>query len=265
MTWSAQRHVLVSPPTAGNTWAPEAYYDEELGAYVVFWASKLYDASDPGHTGQHLQPDAVRDHARLRDVQRAEVWQDPARRASTRPSPRRTAPTTASPRTRAAGRPAAPTSSRRARPTCRGRPLAPTWNFVAGCIGRDAGTAAVEGPTVFKANPGDVNGDDSYLFVDEYGGRGYIPLRHRPTSPTPTGRSPPSYNLPPVPRHGTVIPVTADELTALRATIVKAPEPSRPNADGEVAALRLRAGSGSTADRRVRQRLRRHGRRRRHA
>ena len=41
-TWSAQRHVLVSPATAGNTWAPEAYYDTNLGAYVVFWASSLY-------------------------------------------------------------------------------------------------------------------------------------------------------------------------------------------------------------------------------
>ncbi len=29
--WSAQRHVLVSPAEAGNTWAPEAYYDEDLG------------------------------------------------------------------------------------------------------------------------------------------------------------------------------------------------------------------------------------------
>jgi len=41
-TWSEQRHVLVSPETAGNTWAPEAYYDTDLGAYVVFWASSLY-------------------------------------------------------------------------------------------------------------------------------------------------------------------------------------------------------------------------------
>jgi len=49
--WTDQRLVKVSPDTAGNTWAPEAFYDEGLGAYVVFWASKLYDATDPGHTG----------------------------------------------------------------------------------------------------------------------------------------------------------------------------------------------------------------------
>ncbi len=28
VNWSEQRHVLVSPETAGNTWAPEAYWDE---------------------------------------------------------------------------------------------------------------------------------------------------------------------------------------------------------------------------------------------
>src|SRR5699024_3762071 len=45
VNWTDQRLVEVSPPEAGNTWAPEAFYDESIGAYVVFWASKLY-ASD---------------------------------------------------------------------------------------------------------------------------------------------------------------------------------------------------------------------------
>lgn len=50
VNWSDQRHVRVSPDTAGNTWAPEAYYDETLGQYVVFWASKIYPEDDPNHT-----------------------------------------------------------------------------------------------------------------------------------------------------------------------------------------------------------------------
>lgn len=41
VNWSEQRHVQVSPPEAGNTWAPEAYYDTSINAYVVFWASTL--------------------------------------------------------------------------------------------------------------------------------------------------------------------------------------------------------------------------------
>jgi hypothetical protein len=51
VNWSAPRLARVSPDTAGNTWAPEVYYDEGLGQYVVFWASKLYSTSDPNHTG----------------------------------------------------------------------------------------------------------------------------------------------------------------------------------------------------------------------
>jgi hypothetical protein len=41
INWSAQRDVLVSPPNVQNTYAPEAAWDESIGAYVVFWTSKL--------------------------------------------------------------------------------------------------------------------------------------------------------------------------------------------------------------------------------
>ena len=50
VTWSAPRPAQVADATAGNVWAPEAYYDAATGRYVVFWASKLYAASDGGHT-----------------------------------------------------------------------------------------------------------------------------------------------------------------------------------------------------------------------
>ena len=32
--------VEVAIDTAGCTWAPEAFYDETTGEYIVFWASK---------------------------------------------------------------------------------------------------------------------------------------------------------------------------------------------------------------------------------
>jgi hypothetical protein len=52
INWSEQRHVKVAPDNAGNTWAPEAYFDESIGEYIVFWASSLYDnENDPNHTG----------------------------------------------------------------------------------------------------------------------------------------------------------------------------------------------------------------------
>lgn len=39
VTWSQPRLVQVAPEDAGCTWAPEAIYDEESGDYLVFWAS----------------------------------------------------------------------------------------------------------------------------------------------------------------------------------------------------------------------------------
>jgi hypothetical protein len=53
VNWSRQRAVRVSPPAAGNTWAPEAFWDAASGSYVVFWASAIYD--NPEHTGSSYQ------------------------------------------------------------------------------------------------------------------------------------------------------------------------------------------------------------------
>ncbi|MGX5697807.1 immunoglobulin-like domain-containing protein [Agromyces soli] len=40
--------ITINQPAAGMTWAPEAYWDDELQSYVVFFASRLY--SDASHT-----------------------------------------------------------------------------------------------------------------------------------------------------------------------------------------------------------------------
>src|SRR5699024_7671567 len=47
VNWSEQRHVVFSDEHAANTGAPEAYWDEERGTYVMYWASNLYDTTDP--------------------------------------------------------------------------------------------------------------------------------------------------------------------------------------------------------------------------
>ena len=39
VTWSEPRLVEVAPEDAGCTWAPEAVYNEDTGDYLVFWAS----------------------------------------------------------------------------------------------------------------------------------------------------------------------------------------------------------------------------------
>ncbi|NHC16069.1 glycoside hydrolase family 43 protein [Motilibacter sp. E257] len=42
VNWSDARFVKVEDDSAGNVWAPEAFYDESRGEYIVFWASNLY-------------------------------------------------------------------------------------------------------------------------------------------------------------------------------------------------------------------------------
>jgi hypothetical protein len=76
VSWTNQRLVRVSPDTAGNTWAPEAYYDEGLGQYVVFWASKLYATSDPNHTANTYNRMMYATTTDFRTFSPAQVWVD---------------------------------------------------------------------------------------------------------------------------------------------------------------------------------------------
>ncbi|MCF6410234.1 family 43 glycosylhydrolase [Pseudalkalibacillus salsuginis] len=46
VNWSEPRMVEVAPEQAGNAWAPEAFYDEKTGEYVVFWASRMPGEED---------------------------------------------------------------------------------------------------------------------------------------------------------------------------------------------------------------------------
>ncbi|KAI4916772.1 hypothetical protein J4E90_003275 [Alternaria incomplexa] len=213
-TWSQQRHVKVSPPTAGNTWAPEAYYDTDLGSYVVFWASSLYAESDTDRTGttyHRMLYVTTRDFVTFSEP---EIWQDAGMsRIDTTVIKEADTFYRFTKDEGGTGTNCSDIIQERSDSL-----LAPvqSWTQVATCIGRNAGTSSVEGPTVFKSNPGDVNGEKYYLFVDEYGGRGYIPLETADIS-NPDWKVSSSYKLPTSPRHGTVVPVTAKELAGLTA------------------------------------------------
>lgn len=233
--WSEQRHVKVSPENAGNTWAPEAYYDDSIGSYVVFWASKLYDTSGADTYNRMLYA-TTRD---FRTFSEAEVWQDDGR--SRIDSTVIKESNTYYRFTKDEGASGTGCSDIIQEKSTDLRAELSSWSITDACIGRDAGTGAVEGPTVFKANPGDVNGQKYYLFVDEYGGRGYIPLATADLE-RPDWKVPASYRLPASPRHGTVIPVTAAELEGLRSDVA----PVTANAEGEIVKYDFRQGSGTT-------------------
>lgn len=219
INWSAQRHVLVSPATAGNTWAPEAYYDDDLGAYIVFWASSLYAETDTAHTGStyhRMLYVTTRDFITFSDPV---VWQDAG--MSRIDSTILKSNDVYYRFTKDEGASGTGCSDIIQERSTSLRATLDSWTIVATCIGKNAGTSAVEGPTAFKSNPNDVNGDKFYLFVDEYGGRGYIPLETADIS-NPAWKVSSSYNLPSSPRHGTVLPVTASELSALKQNLAKA-------------------------------------------
>ncbi len=213
--WSDQRHVRVSPDTAGNTWAPEAYYDDGIGAYVVFWASKLYDEADRDHVGSSYHRMMYATTRDFHTFSEPKVWKDPGysvidstvikdggsfhrftkdERDSSSSSP----------------------CSKFLIAEKATRLLDLDWEFVAECIGKGAegkpGVSRGEGPTVFKSN----TEDKWYLFIDEFGGRGYVPFE---TTDLGSGRWTVSedYALPARPRHGTVLPVTQAEMDRLRS------------------------------------------------
>ncbi|MDF3143203.1 MULTISPECIES: family 43 glycosylhydrolase [unclassified Streptomyces] len=204
--WTNQRLVKVSPDSAGNTWAPEAFYDAQRGEYVVFWASKLYDnEAHSGDTYNRMMYATTRDFYTFSEPK---VWIDRGYSVidSTviahdgtyfRLSKDERNNTSSTPNSKFIFEEKSDSL------------LDLSWDAVAEGIGKGAMSAA-EGPLVFKSN----TEDKWYAFLDEFGGRGYIPFE---TTDLASGTWTPStgYDLPAKPRHGTVLPVTQAEYDRL--------------------------------------------------
>jgi hypothetical protein len=241
--WGEQRHVLVAPDGAGDAWAPEASWDADLGSYVVYWASNM---TINGKTYHRIYYATTRD---FRTFGKPVLWQDPGTSVIDTDVLKEGGTYYRFTKDEGSSTGCSDIIQEKSTnllavddisdPTY--DPNNRKWQKVASCIGKNAGTSAVEGPTAFKANPGDTSGHQYYLFVDEYGGRGYIPLATDDLD-NPGWSVPTSYNLPASPRHGTVLPVTAAELKALRQT----PDPLSATADGLVLRYPLDQTSGTT-------------------
>jgi hypothetical protein len=229
--WSDQRHIRVSSDFAGNTWAPEAFYDEEAGEYVVYWASALYPTAD--ETGRDIATSYQRMmYATTRDFvtfSEPQPWIDVKRgtgrgmidatvvkdgdtyyrvvKDEATMIPRQEKSTDL----RATVTGSLPTTT-----------STPGWQLVRSGVGGGqpnpwGGTFTQgEGPTIFRDNE---DADRWYMFIDQpsyHGGQGYLAFE---TDDIASGdwTSVPDAALPSSPRHGTVIPVTQAELDAMRA------------------------------------------------
>ncbi len=213
--WSAPRLAKVAPDEAGNAWAPEAVWDARLGKFVVFWASRLYAPEDKGRLGVTYNKMLYATTDDFRSFSAPQVWSDPGysvidatviehagRYYRYSKDDREPPQATRCSESITAQKSASLTS--------------PTYEFIADCIGRGV-IGDGEGPLVFKSN----TEQKWYLFIDEYGGQGYVPFE---TTDLDAGRWTKSkdYQLPPSPRHGAVIPVTQDEYDRLLAAYPQA-------------------------------------------
>ncbi|MFE6176760.1 family 43 glycosylhydrolase [Streptomyces sp. NPDC056464] len=204
--WTNQRLVEVSPDSAGNTWAPEAFYDARRGEYVVFWASKLYDnEAHSGDTYNRMMYATTRDFYTFSEPK---VWIDRGYSVIDSTVIRHDGTyfrLSKDERNNSSSTP----NSKFIFEEKSDSLLNLSWDAVAEGIGKGAMSAA-EGPLVFKSN----TEDKWYAFLDEFGGRGYIPFE---TTDLASGVWTPStgYDLPARPRHGTVLPVTQAEYDRL--------------------------------------------------
>ncbi|PFG36522.1 GH43 family beta-xylosidase [Flavimobilis soli] len=238
VTWSDQRHVKVSSDYAGNTWAPEAHWDESTGSYLVYWASNLYDTtSTTGRSAStsynRMMVVSTRDFVTFTepqtwiDVKRGNglgmidstvVEHDGVYYRLTKDEASMTVRQERSTDLHARVEGSLPTTT-----------SSPGWQLVkeAVGVGRPNGWGGTftngEGPTVFKANDGDVNtgGQDTwFLFQDQpsyHGGRGYVPFSSTDLASGTWTSVAEQADLPLSPRHGTVLPITQTEYENLLA------------------------------------------------
>ena len=230
--WSEQRMIKVSSDFAGNTWAPEAFYDEASGDYVVYWASNLYPTTDVASRDFRTSYNRMM-YATTRDFRtfsEARPWVDVKRGTGLgmidatvvrdgdtfyRFIKDEASMTVRQEKSTNLSAPVTGTL-----PTATSSP----WSLVRERIGVGqpnpwGGTfTGGEGPTVFRDNavPG-----RWHMLIDQpsyHGGQGYLAFR---TDDIASGvwTTVPESALPRSPRHGTVIPISQAELDALRAAM----------------------------------------------
>jgi Glycosyl hydrolases family 43 len=223
VNWSAQRDVLVSPPNAQNTYAPEACWDESIGAYVVFWTSKL--GKKTYHTPLYA---TTRDFVTFSE---AKVWQPGEWRID-------------STVTKVGDWYHRFTKANSKAYRCRDiiheksknlRAPLDQWKTVDHHVGAKAGTDKSEAPIIIKANPGDVHGDYYYLWIERWiPNKTYVALRGKSLG-KPRWEPVPVKFPTPLPKHGSILPITAAEAKALAAAypsgkaLAPAPKAKRQN------------------------------------
>lgn len=205
--WTDQRMVTVSAGIeAGCTWAPEIFYDENTGEYMVFWASKV---KSDNYSKQRLYYCKTRDFYTFTAPQ---VWIDESHSAIDSTVVRDTDGTYYR---------FTKNESRTFVYQETSDSLLGTWKGVGWTdpANKKSIAGGVEGPCCFKFNDDDIEnagGATWCLLLDAFGSGGYYPMG---TTDLASGNFTriSNANLPARPRHGTVMNITADEYNAVMA------------------------------------------------
>ena len=245
VNWSDQRHITVSTDYAGNTWAPEAYWDDERETFVMYWASNLYETTDPADRAtpsyNRMMYATTDDFVTFSDPQ---VWIDVDRRGQAGAG---SIDVTVAKHEGDYYRVYKDENSMTLRQERSSDLLATVEGSYPGTtgaadewveLGTEIGSGQPngyggtftnsEGPSLFRANEGDVNGYEYYLFADQpnyHGGPNhYVPMATHDITDASSwqvvGDEMPESQFPQntdggMPRHGTVLPVTRDQYEAV--------------------------------------------------
>ncbi|UOQ48444.1 Ig-like domain-containing protein [Gracilibacillus caseinilyticus] len=213
INWSEQRMVEVAPKEAGNTWAPEIFYDKSIGKYVIFWASKLYDSEENRNSGDSYQRMMYTTTRDFHTFSEPEIYLDYGYSVIDTTMIEDAGKIYRFTKDERGNDPENAPNGKFILQESGDSVLDPNFELITEGIGK--GTISQgEGPAIFKSN----TEDKWYLFIDEFGGRGYIPFE---TTDLASGewRISEEYDLPDSPRHGTVLPVTQEEYDALLENI----------------------------------------------
>jgi hypothetical protein len=260
VNWSPQRHVKVAPDNAGNAFAPEAYWDDSIGAYVVFWAQAMWqdtvNRTNPGN--QQMWYTTTRD---FRTFAPPAVWQDPYPQSRIDTTVIKVGDWYYRFTKNEAGNAGSDVFSEK-HTQLRDANIA-NWTPVAPSIGRSTWVAnqGYEGPVVFKANPGDTACPEQFYFwADRYTNGGGYQLSCSPDIEAPvwSAKTPRFTNTGTV-RHGTVTPLALREWNRIQgtpspdvATTTELALPAPTVKEGDVVTATVRAADGYETGGRVR-------------
>jgi hypothetical protein len=219
VNWTPQRHVKVAPDNAGNAFAPESLWVDEIGAYAVFWAQSMWN--DPiNRTGQgnaQMWYNITRD---FQTFSEPKVWQNPAPQSRIDTTAIKVGDEYYRVTKNEAGNAGSDIFSEKNTDFLDSDINA--WQLVAPALGRTTwqSNAGYEGPVIFKANPGDTACPGQfYLWGDRYtNGGGYqAACEANIEAPTWQAKTITMTNAGvPRPRHGTVLPITLREWNHIR-------------------------------------------------